>query len=258
MLDWIHAGPSITTAFVGATVEAVEAMTIVLAVGTVRGWRSALLGAVAGLASLAVAVFLFGSALARIPIATLQVVTGALLLLFGMRWLRKAILRSSGIIALHDEAATFARETQQMRAAAPRRSGAWDPVAALTAFKAVVLEGVEVVVIVLGVGAVGGMLIPASIGALAACLLVTFVGAMLHRPLSRVPENALKFTVGILISAFGMYWFGEGVGIHWPYQDAAILGLAGLLLLVSRATISYMRSAKSLKPIGYLTEKQKI
>ena len=258
MLDWIHAGPSITAAFVGSTVEVVEAMTIVLAVGTVRGWRSALLGAATGLVSLAAIVLLFGPAIAQIPIATLQVVIGALLLLFGMRWLRKAILRYAGLIALHDEAATFARETQQMRDVAPRRSSAWDTIAVLTTFKAVMLEGIEVVVIVLGVGAVGGMLVPASIGALAACLLVTIVGAMLHRPLSRVPENALKYTVGILISAFGMYWFGEGIGITWPYHDAAILGLAALLLLASWATVMYARNLNAVRQTKSLTEGSRI
>jgi uncharacterized membrane protein len=252
MLDWIHAGPSMTAAFVGSTVEVVEAMTIVLAVGTVRGWRSALLGAIAGLASLAIIVLLFGPAIAQIPIAILQVVVGALLLLFGMRWLRKAILRYGGLIALHDEDAAFAHQTQQMRAHAPRRSGAWDPIAIVTTFKAVMLEGIEVVVIVLGVGAVGGMLVPASIGALAACVLVTIVGAMLHRPLARVPENALKFTVGILITSFGMYWLGEGIGITWPYHDAAILGLAALLLLVSRAAVIYVRGAKPVPQINSL------
>jgi uncharacterized membrane protein len=255
MLDWIHAGPSMTAAFVGSTVEAVEAMTIVLAVGTVRGWRSALLGAVAGLVSLAVIVLLFGSAIAQIPIANLQLVIGALLLLFGMRWLRKAILRYGGSIALHDEDAAYARETQQMRGIPPRKGRTWDPIAVATVFKAVMLEGIEVVVIVIGVGAVGGMLVPASIGALAACVLVTVVAAMLRRPLSRVPENALKFTVGILISAFGMYWFGEGIGITWPYHDAAILGLAALLLLVSRLAVTYVRRLSSLKQVSYLSER---
>jgi uncharacterized membrane protein len=258
MLDWIHAGPSITAAFVGSTVEVVEAMTIVLAVGTVRGWRSALLGATAGLAALALIVLLCGPAIAQIPIATLQVVIGALLLLFGMRWLRKAILRYAGSIALHDENAKFARETQQMRSLAPREGDTWDPIAIVTTFKAVILEGIEVVVIVLGVGAVGGMLVPASIGALAACVLVTIAGAMLHRPLSRVPENALKFTVGILISAFGMFWFGEGIGIIWPYHDAAIIGLAALLFLVSRAAVIYVRGTNPVSQINPLPGDLKI
>jgi Ca2+/H+ antiporter, TMEM165/GDT1 family len=250
MLDWMHAGPSMTTAFVGSTVEVVEAMTIVLAVGTVRGWRSALLGAIAGITSLALIVLIFGPAIAQIPITMLQVVVGALLLLFGMRWLRKAILRYGGLIALHDEDATFARETQQMRDASPHQGRAWDPIAVATSFKAVMLEGIEVVVIVLGVGAVGGMLVPASLGALAACVLVTIVGALLHRPLSRVPENALKFTVGVIITAFGMFWFGEGIGITWPYHDAAILGLAALLLVVSRMAITYLRGARPVPQIN--------
>src|SRR5258706_15798482 len=137
MIDWIHAGPVVAAAFLGATVEAVEAMTIVLAVGTVRGWRSALLGAVAGLVLLAVIVLLFGPAIAQIPIANLQLVIGALLLLFGMRWLRKAILRYGGSIALHDEDAAYARETQNMRDVAPGRRRAWDPIAVATTFKAV-------------------------------------------------------------------------------------------------------------------------
>ncbi len=142
-----------------------------------------------------------------------------------------------------------------MRGIPPRKGRTWDPIAVATAFKAVMLEGIEVVVIVIGVGAVGGMLVPASIGALAACVLVTVVAAMLRRPLSRVPENALKFTVGILITAFGMFWFGEGIGITWPYHDAAILGLAALLLLVSRLAVTYVRRLSSLKQISYLSER---
>lgn len=243
MIDWIHAGPSLAAAFIGSSVEAVEALTIVLAVGTVRGWRSALLGTATGFALLALIVLLFGPAIASIPIAGLQVVVGTLLLLFGIRWLRKAILRSGGVIALHDEEAAFAKESQVLSASTPNQRANWDTVAIVTAFKAVVLEGIEVVVIVIGVGAVGNMLIPASIGAVAACLLVVCAGLMLHRPLSRVPENALKFVVGILISAFGLFWFGEGIGITWPYQDAAIPGLAVALGLVSLAAMRLTRVA---------------
>lgn len=242
MIDWIHAGPSVTAAFLGSVVEAVEALTIVLAVGTVRGWRSALLGTGTGLALLALIVALFGSAIASIPIDVLQVVVGTLLLLFGIRWLRKAILRSAGVIALHDEAAVFTREKQILDSGMPSWRGNWDVVAVVTAFKAVVLEGIEVVVIVIGVGAVGNMLVPASVGALAACLLVVCAGLMLHRPLSRIPENSLKFAVGILISAFGVFWFGEGIGITWPFEDAAILGLAAVFLLVSAAAVSLARN----------------
>ena len=242
MIDWIHSGPSVAAAFIGSSVEAVEALTIVLAVGTVRGWRSALLGTTVGLALLAAIVLMFGPAIALVPIDLLQILVGTLLLLFGIRWLRKAILRSAGVIALHDEDAAFTKETQVLHLE-PAGRQRWDLVAIITAFKAVVLEGIEVVVIVLGVGAVGNMLIPASTGALAACLLVIAVGAMLHRPLSRIPENSLKFTVGILISAFGLFWFGEGIGVSWPYRDAAILGIAAILMLVSRVAIGLARRA---------------
>ena len=242
MIDWIHSGPSVAAAFIGSSVEAIEALTIVLAVGTVRGWRSALMGAAVGLALLAAIVLIFGPAIALVPIDVLRIVVGTLLLLFGFRWLRKAILRSAGVIALHDQDAAFTKETQTLHLE-PSSRQRWDLVAIITAFKAVVLEGIEVVVIVIGVGAVGNMLIPASLGALMACLLVIAVGAMLHRPLSRIPENSLKFTVGILISAFGMYWFGEGIGVSWPYRDAAILGIAAILLLVSRLAVGLARRA---------------
>ena len=244
MIDWIHAGPSVAAAFIGSSVEAVEALTIVLAVGTVRGWRSALLGTTTGFVLLALIVLLFGPAIASIPISALQIVVGTLLVLFGIRWLRKAILRSAGVIALHDEEAAYTKEAQALSTDMPGKRGNWDVVAIITAFKAVVLEGIEVVVIVIGVGAVGNMLVPASLGALAACLLVIGMGVMLHRPLSRVPENSLKFTVGILISAFGLFWFGEGIGITWPYQDAAILGLAAALLVISWAAVSLARHVR--------------
>ena len=247
MIDWIHSGPSVAAAFLGSAVEAVEALTIVLAVGTVRGWRSALLGTILGALLLALIVLVFGPAIASIPIHILQIAVGTLLLLFGIRWLRKAILRSAGVIALHDEDAAFTNETQVLGADVGGSRGRWDPLAIITAFKAVVLEGIEVVVIVIGVGAVGNMLIPASMGALAACLLVIGMGVMLHRPLARVPENALKFTVGILISAFGLFWFGEGIGIAWPLRDAAILGLAAALLLVSWLAVSLARHVGQIK-----------
>jgi uncharacterized membrane protein len=243
MLDVVHAGPSIAAAFAGSMVEAVEAMTIVLAVGTVRGWRSALTGAAAGLAVLALVVIIFGPAIARIPIGLMQIMIGSLLVLFGLRWLRKAILRSAGVIPLHDEDAAFARESHSMRSAASSAGQVWDPIAIATAFKSILLEGTEVVVIVIGVGAVGGLLVPASVGALAACVLVSAVGVLAHRPLARVPENSLKFAVGLLISAFGLFWFGEGLGVVWPYKDAAILGIAAILLIVSWLTVRLARRA---------------
>ncbi|HZL33765.1 MAG TPA: hypothetical protein VFC78_00560 [Tepidisphaeraceae bacterium] len=233
MIDWTHAGPSILASFLAALVEFVEALTIILAVGTVRGWRPAIIGTVAGVLTLAALVLAFGPALHRVPLNALQLVIGVLLLLFGMRWLRKAVLRSAGIIGLHDETAIFAKTKTALRAdesAAPARL---DKVAVLTTFKAVLLEGLEVVFIVIAVGAVGHMLVPASIGAAAAGAMVIGLGVMLHKPLARVPENALKFAVGVLLSAFGAFWVGEGLRFHWPGEDLSLLGLVGGLLAVS-------------------------
>jgi uncharacterized membrane protein len=240
MMSWITGGPQMAAAFLGSSVEAVEALTIVLAVGIVRGWRSALAGTAAGLLTLAVIIAVFGPAIAAVPIEYLQLVVGALLLLFGIRWLRKAILRSAGVIALRDEDALYAQETGALHGS-PASARRWDPIAMLTAYKAIVLEG-----------AVGNMLMPASIGALAACALVVIAGAVLHRPLSRVPENALKYVVGIMMTAFGLYWFGEGIGIDWPYADAAILGLMGVLFVGSTAGIRFSRYIRT--PRSELTE----
>jgi Ca2+/H+ antiporter, TMEM165/GDT1 family len=233
MIDWTHVGPSVTAAFLGSLVEFIEALTIVLAVGTVRGWRSAMLGTSMGVLLLAALVVLLGPALGLVPITLLQLVVGVLLLLFGMRWLRKAILRAAGIISLHDETEAFAKETDALRGKRFASAIGWDAVAVATAFKAVVLEGLEVVFIVIAVGTVGHKLIPASAGAVAAGVLVLFLGLALHRPLARVPENTLKFAVGILISAFGVFWIGEGLGFFWPGSDLSILALTAGFLLVS-------------------------
>ena len=237
MIGSIHAWSTVASAFLASSVEAVEALTVVLAVGVVRGWRSALLGTVAALGLLAALVAVFGSALGSVPIALLQLVVGTLLLLFGIRWLRKAMLRSAGVIALRDEDATYQKEVIALgrNSASPHLNSRakWDPIAIVTAFKAVTLEGVEVIVIVIGLGAVRGLIVPASLGALAACLVVVAAGFILRRPLARVPENSLKLVVGILMSAFGLFWFGEGVGLRWPYADAAILGLMAILAAAS-------------------------
>jgi uncharacterized membrane protein len=235
------ATPAITAAFLGSLVEAVEALTIVLAVATVRGWRPAGLGAVGGLALLALVVLVFGPLLDRVPLHLLQLAIGILLLLFGMRWLRKAILRAAGIIPLHDEAQAFAGETSELREQARRHEAPLEWLAAMTSFKAVVLEGLEVVFIVIAVGAGHGLLIPASLGALAACLLVVAIGFAVHRPLTRVPENTLKFAVGVMLSAFGVFWTGEGLGVPWPGEDLAIVGLAALFLLVALAGVALAR-----------------
>jgi uncharacterized membrane protein len=243
MMDLLHAGPAMATAFFASSVEAVEAVTVVLAAGVVRGWRSSLAGAGAALAVLAAIVAVFGTAIASIPIAILQLVVGTLLLLFGIRWLRKAMLRSAGVIDLRDEEALYARQRQALGSNGKSAAKRWDAFAALTSFKAVLLEGVEVIVIVIGIGAAGNTLAPAAIGAVAACILVAVAAALLNRPLSRVPENALKFAVGIMVSAFGLFWFGEGIGIPWPLGDAMILVLMAVLLAASFAGVNAARRA---------------
>lgn len=236
-----HIGPVMTTAFLASLVEAVEALTIMLAVATVRGWPPAGLGALAGLLVLAVIVVALGPLLDRVPLSLLQLAIGILLLLFGMRWLRKAILRSAGVVPLHDEAMAFAAGTAELRAQARGNEDRLDWLAALASFKAMLLEGLEVVFIVIALGAGRGMLIPASAGAAAACLLVAGVGFVVHRPLARVPENTLKFAVGVMLSAFGVFWTGEGLGVAWPGADLAIVGFAVLFMAVGLASVALSR-----------------
>jgi uncharacterized membrane protein len=189
-------------------------------------------------------VLLLGPVLNRIPITSLQLAIGILLLLFGMGWLRKASLRAGGVIPLHDEDAIFSAEAAALveQASRQRRSLGW--AAGITALKAVLLEGLEVVFIVIAVGAGRGLLVPASLGALAACILVLTIGAVVHRPLSRVPENNLKFGVGIMLSAFGVFWTGEGLGIAWPGQDLALLLFAALFLGAGLIGASLARKLK--------------
>jgi uncharacterized membrane protein len=230
MTTWATAAPAISAAFLGSLVEVVEAFTIVLAVGTVRGWRPALTGAAVGLALLFALVLTLGPVLDQVPIQALQLFVGVLLLLFGLRWLRKAILRSAGIIPLHDELLAFSRESAQLTDLARQQEKHLDWIAGLAAFKAVVLEGVEVVFIVIAVGAGRGLLWPASLGALAACLFVLTIGLVVRKPLARIPENTLKFGVGVMLSAFGLFWTGEGLGIAWPGRDLAILAFAAVFL----------------------------
>jgi Ca2+/H+ antiporter, TMEM165/GDT1 family len=236
-----HIGPAMTAAFLASLVEAVEALTIVLAVATVRGWRPAGLGALAGLALLVLIVAALGPLLDRVPLHLLQLAIGILLLMFGMRWLRKAILRSAGVIPLHDEAMAFAIETAELREQARRQQARLDWLAALASFKAVLLEGLEVVFIVIAVSAGRGLLVPASAGALAACLLVAGAGFAVHRPLARVPENTLKFAVGVMLSAFGVFWTGEGLGVAWPGADLAIVAFAALFLAAGSAAVALAR-----------------
>ncbi len=240
MIVSLHAGSAMTAAFLASLVEAVEALTIVLAVAIVRGWRPAGLGAIAGLVVLAAIVIGLGPLLDRVPLHWLQLAIGILLLLFGMRWLRKAILRAAGLIPLHDEASAFESETAELREQAHRDAQRQDWLAGLASFKAVLLEGLEVVFIVIAVSAGRGVLIPVSAAALAACLLVALVGLVVHRPLARVPENVLKFAVGVMLSAFGLFWTGEGFGVDWPGEDLAILAFIALFLGVGLCAVALL------------------
>jgi uncharacterized membrane protein len=242
MMHWTHVGPSMLAAFLASLVEFVEALTIVLAVGTVRGWRGALGGTGLALLTLLGIIVVLGPALTRIPLEAVQLVVGTLLLLFGMRWLRKAILRAAGVIALHDEAAAFARERQALGRLGGV-AGRWDRVAVAAAFKITMLEGIEVVFIVIAVGSAGrGLLLPAGIGALAALAVVIALGLALHRPVAMIPENALKFVVGVLLSAFGCFWVGEGIGLAWPGADLAILGLICVFLAAALLAVPLCRT----------------
>ena len=242
ILTWTSAGPAVSAAFLSSLVEAVEALTIVLAVATVRGWRPAGFGALAGLATLALIVLALGPLLDHVPLHALQLAIGVLLLLFGMRWLRKAILRAAGVIPLHDETLAFESGTAALRDQARHHNTKLDWLAGLASYKAMVLEGLEVVFVVIAVGTGSGLLVPASIGALAACALVAAVGFAVRHPLARVPENTLKFTVGVMLSAFGVFWTGEGLGVPWPGEDLAILGFAALFLIAALAAVRLVRS----------------
>lgn len=227
-------------AFLASFVEVVEAFTIILAVALTRGWRPALIGTGIALAVLVAIVIAFGPLLALLPVELVQFVVGVLLILFGMRWLRKAMLRSAGVIALRDEAAAFVRETAELeRQATDRRA---DFVAGFAAFKAVLLEGVEVIFIVIAVGSTRGLTLVASLGALAAVILVGIVGALLHKPLSRVPENTLKYVIGLMLTAFGVFWTGEGLGAQWPGADLSLLAIFAVLALASWLILIAARS----------------
>ena len=245
-MDWAHALPTLTASFLASVVECVEALTVVLAVGATRGWRPALLGSALGVLGLALLVLALGPALTRIPIQDLQIVVGFLLLLFGMRWLRKAILRSAGVLALHDEAAAYAGKSAQLKSLARAKDAAWDAVAISTSFEIVMLEGMEVVFIVIAVGAAGGMLAPASVGAAAALLVVVLLGASARAPLARIPENALKFAVGVLLSAFGTFWLGEGIGADWPGDDLSLLVLVAWFLGVALLAVRFCRVRRAI------------
>jgi uncharacterized membrane protein len=228
--------------FLASAVEFVEAYTIVLAMGITREWRSALWGTAAAIALLAVVTATAGYAIVQwLPESTLRLVIGALLLLFGLQWLRKAILRSAGRKALHDEDETFRRERDAAAGGATDRRLGLDWLAFAVSFKAVLLEGVEVVFIVITFGANADSVPLAAAGAAAACAVVVGAGALLRQPLSRVPENTIKFTVGLLLTSFGTFWLVEGLGGEWPGDDLALLGLLAIWLAGSRAVVAALR-----------------
>ena len=228
-------------AFLASAVEAVEALTVVLAVGVTRGWRSTLAGVGAASVVLIAIVAALGPALNHIPISTLRFVVGALLLAFGLQWLRKAILRAGGFKPLHDEDAAFAREREQAGAAAPAAAKGMDWYSFTVAFKSVLLEGLEVAFIVIGFGSAQGELGLAAGAAAAAVVVVIAVGIAVRGPLARVPENSLKFVVGVLLTSFGTFWGAEGAGVTWPGSDLAILGVAAFVALVSLALVRALR-----------------
>jgi uncharacterized membrane protein len=213
--------------FLACAVEMVEALTIVLAVGITRGWRSAGWGVVAALAALTALVAVFGPAIARLPIETLRLVVGSVLLIFGLQWLRKAILRASGLKDLHDEGAIYAREVEGLR----RAKADWTGFA--VAFKGVFLEGLEVVFLVVTFGASQHQVGLATVAAGSAALIVAAVGLLVRAPLTKVPENTMKFFVGVMLTAFGIFWSAEGAGVHWPGADGAIPVLLVVTLAAS-------------------------
>jgi Ca2+/H+ antiporter, TMEM165/GDT1 family len=247
-IHWAQVAPTLLAAFLASLVEFVEALTVVLAVGAVRGWRGAAGGAGAALLVLAALVLALGPAISRIPENAVQLGLGALLLLFGMRWLRKAILRAAGVLPLHDEDEAYARESAALRAFGGLTQG-WDQVAVSTSFKITMVEGIEVVFIVIAMGGGGrGLLIPASVGALAALALVVLLGLALHRPVAMIPENTLKFVVGLLLCSFGTFWVGEGMGFLWPGQDWSLAALNAGYLMAALVLASLCR-ARAARPV---------
>jgi uncharacterized membrane protein len=231
--------------FLASAVEMVEALTIVLAVGITRGWRSALIGVGCAVVALAVVVALLGPALTRVPLNDLRIVIGVLLLIFGLQWLRKAILRASGYKAQHDEDAIYQRELAEARTADTIVRASVDWYAFTLSFKGVFLEGLEVAFIVLTFGSAQGSVPLAAVGAAAAILVVALAGMLVHAPLSRVPENTMKFVVGVMLTTFGTFWSAEGAGVNWPGSDAAIFGVLAFVALTSLASVAVLRQQRT-------------
>lgn len=230
-------------AFLGSSVESIEALTIVLAVGLTRGWRAPLYGTIAALVSLVVLVAAFGQLItSRVPESTLKLVIGTLILLFGLRWLHKAILRSAGVIALHDENEEF-RETVAELSEPSARGRDW--IGFTIAFKGVFLEGVEVAFIVFAVGANNRDLPVAAAGGILAMIAVAAIGGVVRHPLARVPENTLKYAVGLILASLGTFWAVEGMGGTWPLDFVSILGLGVIFYAASRLAVTVARGSAS-------------
>jgi uncharacterized membrane protein len=239
----VHSFLVVLAAGAASAVEMVEALTIVLAVGVTRGWRSAIIGVAAAVAGLAVIIAGFGPALAQLPIDSLRLVVGTLLLIFGLQWLRKAILRAGGLKARHDEDAIYAAEVARLTTTGVRPEHDW--YAFTVAFKGVFLEGLAVAFIVVTFGGSHGETGLAALGAGVALVAVLVAGVVVHAPLSRVPENTLKFGVGVMLTAFGMFWGGEGAGVDWPGGDIALLALIVFVVGVSTGIVAGLRRVRA-------------
>jgi uncharacterized membrane protein len=235
-------GALFVAVFLACAVEAVEATTIVLAAGTARDWRSALVGVGAGIGVLAVIVGVLGPAVSALPLGGLRLVVGAILLIFGLQWLRKAILRASGYKALHDEEKIFRTQLAAAHdAPVGGRFGVSDWYAFTLSFKGVVLEGLEVVFIALTFGSNQHDIPLAAIAAIAAIVVVGVAGVAVRAPLARVPENTMKFVVGVMLTGFGAFWGAEGAGADWPGSDAALLALIPVIAVVSLGLVALLR-----------------
>jgi len=242
----LNALPLILTVFVACAVEAIEALTIVLAAGITREWKSTFQGMAVALVVLAIITAAVGPAIASLPLTALRLVIGALLAIFGLQWLRKAVLRATGYKALHDEASAYLREVSAAETATREsKRGVSDWYAFTLAFKGVLLEGLEVVFIVITFGASQDNIGAAVIGAAAAIVVITVTGIAVRAPLTKVPENWMKFAVGIMLTSFGTFWGAEGAGVAWPGNDAALLVLVPVVALVSAGYVFWLRSRKA-------------
>ena len=236
----------VIAAFLAASVEFVEAFTLVLAAGVTTNWRSSIAGALAAVLTLAIIVATLGVAIVTlVPLDVLRFVIGVLLLLFGLKWLKNAILRYSGLKLVHDEEAIYAANVAQMRARGINVEKRFDPFGVLLSYKSVLLEGLEVAFIVISFGGGGASgIAAASIGAAAAGVLVILVGVLVRAPMQRIPENTLKYIVGIMLTTFGTFWSGESFGINWPFSDLFLLILVALYLVVSALLVIAIKQRK--------------